>query len=212
MRAQNHEILKQSVLTNTEFTHLLKPIYNDAVNYCRALCAGQQMAEAEEIMQQSLLKAYENIDSLNNSEKFKSWFFQIITRTFYNAVRLPFWKRFVRQSEAKEIDFQIYEDHFFQENQHLMAALSTLESKERAALLLFELGGFSIREITAIQEERSESTIKSRLSRTRTKLREIMEQMEESGSGSAIPASTKLETSDLYHETSKLINQFKSMG
>lgn len=77
MRAQNHEILKQSVLTNTEFTHLLKPIYNDAVNYCRALCAGQQMAEAEEIMQQSLLKAYENIDSLNDLEKFKSWFFRL---------------------------------------------------------------------------------------------------------------------------------------
>ena len=198
------------MLTNSEFTQLLKPHYNDAVNYCRALCARQELAEAEEIMQQSLLKAYENIGGLREPDKFKSWLFQIITRTFYNGVRRPFLKRFVRQSEVKETEFQIYEDQFFQENQRLIAALSTLKAKERAALLLFELGGFSIKEIMMIQEERSESTIKSRLSRTRLALREIMEQMESSNPTDL--SHIKLETSDLYHETSKLINQFKSMG
>jgi len=198
-------------LTNSEFTQLLNPHYNDAVNYCRALCAGSNQAEAEEVLQQSLLKAFENVDSLAETKKFKSWLFQIITRSFYNAIRRPFWKRFVSQSTINEgEDFHIYEADYFDENQQLIAALAKLESKERAAILLFELGGFSIKEITVIQKEGSESAIKSRLSRTRAKLKEIMEKLEEEN-----PSPEKiqsLKTSDLYHETSELINQYKSMG
>lgn len=199
------------MLTNSEFTQLLNPHYNDAVNYCRALCAGQDQAEAEEVMQQALLRAFEKANSLRNPEKFKSWFFQIITRCFYNTVRRPFWKRFVSQdSLKKEEDFHIYEDEFFQENQRLIAALAQIDPKERTAILLFEIGGFSIREITNIQNEQSESTIKSRLSRTRTKLKEIMEQQEEVNTPPS--KNQTLTTSDLYHETSELINQYKSMG
>lgn len=199
------------MLTNSEFTQLLNPHYNDAVNYCRALCAGQDQAEAEEVMQQALLRAFEKANSLRDTEKFKSWFFQIITRCFYNTVRRPFWKRFVSQdSLKKEEEFHIYEDEFFQENQRLIAALAQIEPKERTAILLFEIGGFSIREITNIQNEQSESTIKSRLSRTRTKLKEIMEQQEEVNTSPS--KNQTLTTSDLYHETSELINQYKSMG
>ena len=198
-------------MTNSEFTQLLKPHYNHAVNYCRALCAGEDQVETEEILQQSLLKAFENVDSLKNPESFKSWLFQIITNSYYNAIRRPFWKRFVSQSTLNESsDFQIYAANFFDENQELIIALSQIDIKERAAILLFEIGGFSIKEITVIQNEKSESAIKSRLSRTRAKLKEIMEKLE---SENPPPSNIKsLKTSDLYHETSELINQYKSMG
>lgn len=107
-------------------------------------------------------------------------------------------------------DFQIYAADFFDENQELIIALSQIDIKERAAILLFEIGGFSIKEITVIQNEKSESAIKSRLSRTRVKLKEIMEKLE---SENPPPSNIKsLKTSDLYHETSELINQYKSMG
>ncbi len=198
-------------MTNSEFTQLLKPHYNDAVNYCRALCAGQDLVETEEILQQSLLKAFEKVDSLKNPDRFKNWLFQIITNSFYNATRRPFWKRFVSQNTVIEgKDFRIYAANFFDENQILIAALARLEPIERAAILLFELGGFSIKEITEIQDENSVSAVKSRLSRTRLKLKELMEKLEEEH-----PLSSNIEslkTSDLYHETSELINQYKSMG
>lgn len=198
-------------MTNSEFTQLLKPHYNDAVNYCRALCAGQDQVETEEILQQSLLKAFEKVDSLKNPEVFKNWLFQIITNSFYNAIQRPFWKRFVSQNNVTEgKDFQILAADYFDENQLLVASLALLEPKERSAILLFEIGGFSIKEITEIQSEKSESAIKSRLSRTRLKLKEIMERLEmEYPNQSNIQS---LKTSDLYHETSELINQYKSMG
>ena len=61
----------------------------------------------------------------------------------------------------------------------LMEALDTLSEKERAAILLFELGGFSITEIMHIQGESSLSAIKSRLSRTREKLRQTITLLEQ---------------------------------
>ncbi len=202
-------------VSHSEFIQLLKPHYDDVVNYCRALCSGSSKAEAEDILQQSLMKAYENIGSLRDTKSFRSWIFQIVTRSFYDAVRRPFWNRFVSlSSEDGKEAFQVFEDDFFEDHQLLIGALSRLGKKERAALLLFEIGGFSIQEITHLQNEKSESTVKSRLSRTRKKLKEIMEQLE--GDGRVIPKSITLSKQkpykDLYHETSTIIKEINSMG
>lgn len=216
--------------SNKKFTDLLNPHYNDAVNYCRALCSGSSKADAEDVMQQALLKAFENISSLRDSSKFRSWFFQILTRCFYDAVRKPFWSKFVSlNSEDGKAAFQVFEDNFFESNQVLIGALSQIGKKERAALLLFEIGGFSIKEITQIQKEGSESTVKSRLSRTRKKLEEFMvlldeEEVKTLKSNKAHGVKTQnlasqrkglapqRTTKDIYHETTKIINEIKSIG
>jgi RNA polymerase sigma-70 factor (ECF subfamily) len=201
-------------VSDSEFTDLLKPHYDDAVNYCRALSSGSSKAEAEDVMQQALLKAYENIDSLRDKGSFKSWFFTIITRCFYNSVRKPFWSRFVSlTSEEGKVAFQVFEDEFFEDNQILIAALSRISKKERVAILLFEIGGFSIEEITRIQNEKSESSIKSRLSRARKKLKVFMEDLENEERVSTQKVhSINQKSKDLYHETTKIINEIKSIG
>ncbi len=201
-------------MTKSEFIQLLTPHYNDAVNYCGALCMGSDKAEAEDVIQQALLKAYEKIDTLRDPARFRSWLFQIITRCFYDSVRAPFWKRFVSFDPAEaDAKFVVYEEDTFSNNTQLLTALSQLSEKERSAILLFEIGGFSIKEIKEMQNESSESAIKSRLSRTRTKLKEIMVAMDEATPSSRIAESNpKLETSDLYHETSKVIHEIKSIG
>lgn len=201
-------------MADSNFTDLLKPHYNDGVNYCRALCSGSSKAEAEDVMQQALLKAYENIDSLRDKASFKSWFFKIITRCFYNSVRKPFWSKFVSlNSEEGKIAFQVFEDEFFEDNQLLIAALTQISKEERVALLLFEIGGFSIAEITNIQNEKSESTIKSRLSRVRKKLKVFMEDLENEERVSTQKVhSINQKSKDLYHETSRIIKEIKSIG
>ena len=199
-------------MSESEFTDLLKPHYNDGVNYCRALCSGSSKAEAEDVMQQSLLKAFENFESLRDKTSFKSWFFQIITRSFYNSVRKPFWSRFVSlNSEEGQVAFQVFEEEFFEDNQMLVVALSRISKKERVAILLFEIGGFSIEEITGIQNENSESTVKSRLSRARKKLKEFMVMLEAENVRVQRFASQQ-STKNLYHETSEIIKEIKSIG
>lgn len=199
-------------MSNSEFTDILKPHYNDAINYCRTLCSGNSKAEAEDVMQQSLLKAYEHFESLRDKQRFKSWFFQIITRNFYNSVRKPFWSRFTSIfNDSGEIAYQAFEDDFFDDNQLLILALSRISKKERVALLLFEIGGFSIQEITIMQNEKSDSTVKSRLSRSRKKLREYMVELEKETVREQHFAPQR-STQNLYHETEKVIKEIKSTG
>lgn len=202
-------------MQNKDFYNLLKPHYNDVVNYCRALCSGSTQAEAEDVMQQSLMKAFENFGSLENKESFKAWLFQIITRCFYNSIRNPFWKRFAPLSsdEAKE-NFAVYEEPYFEKHQLLIQALSTLSKKERVALLLFEIGGFSIKEIKGMQKEKSESAVASRLSRSRKKLKEFMEKAMQEGNSASITYLNAQPKSinDLSYETTEIIANIKSIG
>ena len=78
----------------TQFTGLLKPHYNDALKYTRALCSTWSPDDAEDVLQQSLLLALENFGTLSDTAKFRSWFFKIITTTFYQSIRKHFWKKF----------------------------------------------------------------------------------------------------------------------
>jgi len=166
--------------TTEEFITLLKPHYNSAAQYCRALYQGT--SNAEDGLQDAIIKAMENFGALKEEEKFRSWFFTIITRTFYAAKsrEAKRGKLFAVLTEKNTAFTAVYHDDVLSVKETvLLEALHSLSEKERAAILLFELGSFSLTEIQQIQGERSLSAIKSRLSRTREKLRYKILQLEQ---------------------------------
>jgi RNA polymerase sigma-70 factor (ECF subfamily) len=166
--------------TAEDFIALLKPHYNSAAQYCRALYQGAR--DAEDGFQDAIIAAMENMGALKVEEKFRSWFFTIITRTFYAAKSRETKKgKLFAVLKEKDNNFPaVYQDDFLSNKETvLQEALQSLTEKERAAILLFELGGFSITEIQQIQGEKSLSAIKSRLSRTREKLRHKILQLEQ---------------------------------
>lgn len=193
-----------------QFLELLKPCYSDALKYCRALCVKRSPDDAEDVLQQSLLKALENFDSLNEKSKFRSWFFTIITREFYNSVRNDFWKKFLPSDSLPSVT-DIPEVYSRNENDErkltLNKALSKISYKERSALLLFELGGFTLEEIKEIQNERSLSSVKSRLSRAREKLRKVIVNEENNISNSKNKSSIII--GDLNNETIRIITEIE---
>jgi RNA polymerase sigma-70 factor (ECF subfamily) len=142
----------------------------------------QGTRDAEDGLQDAIIAAMENIGALKEEEKFRSWFFTIITRTFYAAKRQETKKeKLFSVLKEKDSNFPpVYHDDFLSAKETvLQEALHSLTEKERAAILLFELGGFSLTEIQQIQGEKSLSAIKSRLSRTREKLRHKILQLEQ---------------------------------
>ena len=164
--------------TTQEFIALLQPHYNSAAQYCRALFQGTR--DAEDGLQDAIVAAMENFGALKQEEKFRSWFFTIITRTFYAAKsrETKKVKLFAVLTEKNRNFPAVYHDDVFSTKENvLLEALHSLTEKERAAILLFELGGFSLTEIQQIQGEKSLSAIKSRLSRTREKLRNTILQL-----------------------------------
>lgn len=193
------------------FLEHLRPHYNDAVKYCRALTFRTSKDDAEDLFQQSVLKGLENFSKLNEKDKFKSWFFKIITNEFINQTRKLFWKKFiplddnVNYSKRPEIFEQIERT---ESNSILYKALGMLSRKERTCILLFELAEFSISEIKTIQGELSLSAVKSRLSRARGKLKEYIIKLESSQEIRFNKTDTQ-NLGDLQNETLKLISEFK---
>ncbi len=190
-----------------KFLELLKPHYNDALKYSRALCANWSADDAEDVLQDSFLKGIENLESLRDDSKFRSWFFKIVTREFYSSVRKHFWKRFLPIENYMNLPEmpEVYDRMEQNENKAMIGrALAKLSVKERAAILLFEIGGFSIEEIKDVQNEKSISAVKSRLSRTREKLKKYI-----TGSngpnGKKFSVRTDTNEGDLTNETIRLI-------
>lgn len=207
---------------SAKFSELLKPHYNDALRYSRALCAGWSPDDAEDVLQQSFLLALENFTSLRDTSKFRSWFFKIITTTFYSSVRRHFWKKFLpadNLSQGIENMPEVFSrSDRFADRMVLDKALSKLTAKERSAILLFEVAEFSIEEIMEIQKENSLSAVKSRLSRTREKLRTLIADEENSTSrkkSSSARSNNLVDGSydaeaDIEHQTLNLINEIRT--
>ena len=158
-----------------DFIELLKPIYSNAISYCIALTRNE--TEAKDLLQDSLLKALEKFTALKDDKKFKSWLFTILTRRYYALYHQSLIKKnFLNEPYYEAAEFpQLFEEEANELNEKvLLEALGLITEKERVAIVLFEVGGFSMEEIRMIQGEKSLSAVKSRISRTRIKLKELI--------------------------------------
>ena len=134
-----------------------------------ALCCGNTML-ADDIAQESYIKAYLSNDTITNAAKFSAWIFRIGYTTFLNHKR---GERLVADyDEAKEMAASRGADSSF-EYQELYQALSRIPAKERTSLLLHYMQGYSIKEIAEIQAT-SQDAVKQHLSRGRTHLRGLL--------------------------------------
>jgi len=166
--------------------------------------------DAEELFQNTLVKSYRKINTLSDTAKFKSWIFTIASREFISVHRNSFWKRFIPLGEEhnEKIVYELYDRNDNDKDKIvLLNALSKLNYKERSAILLFEVANLSIREIQEIQNEKSESAVKSRLSRVREKLRKYI--LENCGNNNLL---NNLEKGDLQDETLKILSGIRQKG
>ena len=132
-----------------------------------ALCCGKK-DDADDLAQDALVKAYLSLTGYQNKGKFRSWLFKIAYNTFLNHKASCRTMDSIDDEERTLISGTAADSSF--EHQDLYLALRTLPSKERSAITLFYLNGYSIKEIAAITEA-SEDAVKQQLSRGRDKLK-----------------------------------------
>ena len=131
-----------------------------------ALCCGNK-DEADDLAQDALVKAYISSAGYQEKGKFRSWLFKIAHNTFLNHKASC--RTMDNIDEARTLISSTAADSSF-ERQDLYLALRTLPPKERSAITLFYLNGYSIKEIAAITEA-SADAVKQQLSRGRDKLK-----------------------------------------
>jgi RNA polymerase sigma-70 factor (ECF subfamily) len=163
------------------FAEHLDALYRTAVRLCR----GNQ-ADAEDLLQDSALRAFTGFDQLRDPAAARGWLFTILTRTHLNRVRSA-----GRRVEAAitDLDDQAFEAALaqwlplpspaeeverWQLGELLVSALDHLPAELRGAVWLVDVEGFTQREAAAMQNV-PEGTMASRLFRARRQLREILE-------------------------------------
>ena len=131
-----------------------------------ALCCGNK-DEADDLAQDALVKAYISSAGYQEKGKFRSWLFKIAHNTFLNHKASC--RTIDSTDEARTLISSTAADSSF-EHQDLYLALRTLPPKERSAITLFYLNGYSIKEIAVITQA-SADAVKQQLSRGRDKLK-----------------------------------------
>ena len=70
--------------TRTRFESLLLPLMNDAYNLARWLMTNQE--DAEDIVQESYLRAFRFFASFHEGTNCRGWFLRIVRNTCYTAL------------------------------------------------------------------------------------------------------------------------------
>ena len=134
-----------------------------------ALCCGNK-DEADDLAQDTLVKAYLSSAGYQDKGKFRSWLFKIAHNTFLNHKASQHYTENIDDERIKALPQRGSGEGAFED---LYYALSTLPPKERSAITLFYLTGYNVKEIAQITAT-SEDAVKKQLSRGRDKLRSTL--------------------------------------
>lgn len=175
MEAKEDQIYIDRVLqgdTNA-FAHLIDKYKNMA--YTLAMKIVKNREDAEEVAQDSFLKAYQKLEGFKGQSKFSTWLYTIVYRSALTKVRK-------KKLETSDIDSFVIdnhkEDHDFpqleaikngEQQKYVKKAIDNLGEADALIITLFYLHDNSIEEIQEITDM-SESNVKVRLFRARKKL------------------------------------------
>lgn len=147
-----------------------------------AISLTRNHALADDMVQDTILKAWTRIDQFEEGTNMQAWLFTILRNTYYSYRRK-------RAREVQDVD-QIYTDTLATKPAHdgtlqmrdFYRALARLPAAQRETLMLLGAAGYSHDEAAAICGV-APGTIKSRANRARRRLAELMDL----GDGGAVP-------------------------
>ncbi len=158
-------------MTREQFIALVEQHRKAFRRFLAGLCCGDTQL-ADDIAQESLVKAWLSCDGLEDAAKFKAWLYRIGINTFLTDRRRS--RPTVNYEAVSEMPSKHETDSRFR-YQELYQALDLLPDRERTSLLLFYLEGYQVKEI-AMMVGVSEDAVRQHLSRGRSRLRNLITQ------------------------------------
>ncbi len=169
-----------------QFEELLQPHLHQL--YKLAYRFTGQRADAEDLVQDVVLKLYPRLQEMQKIEQLSPWLARVLYRHFVDRVRSkqrsPL--HLVNEDEsaldehkdeipdpAENVEAALLQDR-------LQEALNQLNEDQRALMILHDVEGYTLNEIHTMHDV-SIGTLKSRLNRARSRLRELLKNMEPFG-------------------------------
>ncbi|MCF6288437.1 MAG: sigma-70 family RNA polymerase sigma factor [Proteobacteria bacterium] len=151
-----------------KFDALIGHLSDDLYRFAFWLCKDDALAQ--DLVQETYIRAWKGLDSLRNEKAAKSWIFMILRREF---ARL-FERKVPPISSLDELDFDIEDTKPMRPDDKMEVdivrnAIMSLDKKYSEPLMLQVVGGFSCDEI-AQQLNISKSAVMTQLFRARSKL------------------------------------------
>ena len=136
-----------------------------------SLCG--DMERADDLVQETLLKAWNHLDSFQEGTNLRAWLFTILRNTYFSECRRR--RREVEDRDGNKADelavHPSQQGHL--DMQDFRRALNLLPPDQREALVLVGAAGFSYEEAAAVSGC-AVGTVKSRVNRARAKLSELL--------------------------------------
>lgn len=173
--------------TPAEFQALVLPHLNSLRRF--ALSFAKSDVEADDLAQEALIKAFRSFQTFDGRSSLSTWLYTVARSVYLDSLRS---RRHHEQSREVEFDDERRDSSPNQElmlarhesRTRLWAAIRKLEEPFRVALVLADIEELDYQEIAAI-EGVAVGTVKSRVSRARTRLFEMLSP-ENSDDGSAL--------------------------
>lgn len=111
---------------------------------------------AEDLAQETMLKAVRKLDDLQNADRLRVWLLRIVANAWKDSIRSTS-RQPTSSLRAEPIAPQESVEHTLSNHEHLQSALTAMNSlpeKQRAVLHLFAVEGLSLTEIGEILEMR----------------------------------------------------------
>ena len=160
---------------------LIFAVYQKQAVRTAALITGDP-ALAEDAAQEAFINCLLHIRKLQEPQKFHSWFFRILTRCAWKAMKKKAvsvdWSETAERILPPVIDQYPSEEKDMYER--LYHALNGLGKKQKTTVILYYFNDLSIREI-AVATSSLEATVKTRLFAAKRRLRQALETEEEKG-------------------------------
>jgi RNA polymerase sigma-70 factor (ECF subfamily) len=160
----------------------LDALYRTAVRLCRG-----RKSDAEDLLQDAMLRAFERFGDLRDPAAMKAWLFTILTRTNLNRIRTQKRRAEMLASDLDEREFEQAlaswrnaevpdeQVHTALLRERLAAALDDLDDQLRPVVWLSDVERFRQREVAEMLGI-PEGTVASRLFRARRILRDVLSQ------------------------------------
>jgi len=160
--------------------------YQDKLyNLCRHMLGNAH--DAEDAAQDVFLKAYQNLNRFKPEASLLTWLYRIAINTCIDYRRKPFFESLFKNSKEGDVFVidqpsdspspeKLYESKEI--GNAIQFALGRLSEKLRTVIVLKEIEGLSYEEISEVLDV-SIGTVKSRISRAREELKELLKKFRE---------------------------------